>query len=51
LYKNRKETAQKEKQYTKQYKNNIKITKFTKWKTKIENMKRILQNRSPVIGK
>jgi len=36
LYKNRKETAQDEKQYTKQYKN----TEYGKQTTKIENIKR-----------
>jgi len=35
-YKNRKETAQKKKQYTKQYKN----TEYTKQKTKIQNKKK-----------
>jgi hypothetical protein len=38
LYKNRKETTQKEKQYTKQYK----ITKYTKIENKKTNIKRIL---------
>jgi hypothetical protein len=36
LYKNRKETAQNEKQYTKQYKS----TEYTKYETKIRNNKR-----------
>jgi len=35
LYKNRKETGQNEKQYTKQYKS----TEYTKYKTKIQNNK------------
>jgi len=35
LYKNKKETAQKDKPYTEQYK----ITKYTKWKTKLQNKK------------
>jgi hypothetical protein len=38
LYKNRKETAQNEKQYTKQYKK-YKGTEHTKQKTKIQNIK------------
>ena len=42
--KNRKETAHKEKRYTKLYKN----TEYTKWKT---NIKRIFENISRVIGK
>jgi len=37
LYKNRKQTARKEKQYTKQYKNNTKNIEYTKYKTKIQN--------------
>jgi hypothetical protein len=44
LDENRKKTAQKEKQYTKQYNN----TEYTKWKTKTQNKKqrkRILKTR------
>ena len=49
LYNNRKETEQKEKQYTKQYKN----TEYTKKKTKVQEkqIKRILRNVSRAIRK
>jgi hypothetical protein len=50
LYKNRRERARKEKQYTKQYKN----TEFTKQKTNIRNKKQtknIKNNISRVIRK
>jgi len=40
LHKNLKETEQKEKQYTKQYK----YTEYTKWKTKIQNKKKLTKN-------
>jgi hypothetical protein len=44
LYKNRKETTEKEKQYIKQYKT-IQTTEYTKQKTKIQktNIKRTLK--------
>jgi len=55
LYKNRKQTTQKEKQYSKQYKNNAESQntqhRKQKYKTKKTNIKWILENVSRVIRK
>jgi len=46
LYRNKKETAQKEKQYTKQYKN----TEYTKQKTKLQNKNKHKKNITSIQG-